>query len=114
MEELRQATNNFDMDNTIGHGSHGTVYTGLIKDMPVVIKREWCSPQPRFLDEVHTNKKLVISLKIIYVFVTYCCMCLRFLTSNIKIWLICSVIVATTRTNRSSLSIWSTVASEII
>ncbi|KAG7632077.1 Protein kinase-like domain superfamily [Arabidopsis suecica] len=75
MEELRQATNNFDMDNTIGHGSHGTVYTGLIKDMPVVIKREWCSPQPRFLDEVHTNKKLVsyIQHKNLVNLLGYCC-----------------------------------------
>ncbi|EFH56934.1 hypothetical protein ARALYDRAFT_901169 [Arabidopsis lyrata subsp. lyrata] len=55
MEELRQATNNFDMANTIGLGSYGVVYTGLIGDKIVVIKREWCGLQPRFLAEVYTE-----------------------------------------------------------
>ncbi|CAH8263524.1 unnamed protein product [Arabidopsis lyrata] len=58
MEELRQATNNFDMANTIGLGSYGVVYTGLIGDKIVVIKREWCGLQPRFLAEVSYMSKI--------------------------------------------------------
>ncbi|XP_010466386.1 PREDICTED: probable receptor-like protein kinase At2g47060 isoform X2 [Camelina sativa] len=37
-EEVRQATNDYDEDNLIGFGCYGLVYSGLIGDMPVVIK----------------------------------------------------------------------------
>jgi len=36
--ELEQATNKFDKRKILGHGGHGTVFKGVIKDIPVVIK----------------------------------------------------------------------------
>ncbi|EOA32227.1 hypothetical protein CARUB_v10015486mg [Capsella rubella] len=49
VEELRLATNGFDM---IAYGWFGSVYSGLIGDMIVAVKRRIGSLHPRFLAEV--------------------------------------------------------------
>jgi len=36
--ELEQATNKFDKSEILGHGGHGIVYKGVIKDISVAIK----------------------------------------------------------------------------
>ncbi|CAH8261313.1 unnamed protein product [Arabidopsis lyrata] len=72
MEELRQATNNFDLDNNhLGFGCYGLVYTGLIGDRIVAIKREWLHLQPRFLDEVSYMSK--IQHENLVNLIGYCC-----------------------------------------
>jgi serine/threonine protein kinase len=49
--ELDQAANKFDKSQILGHGGHGTVYKGLIKDkIPVAIKR--CS----LIDDRHKKE----------------------------------------------------------
>ncbi|VAI35813.1 unnamed protein product [Triticum turgidum subsp. durum] len=37
--ELIQATGNFDNGRILGKGGHGTVYKGIIKNMPIAVKR---------------------------------------------------------------------------
>ncbi|XP_010510214.1 PREDICTED: probable serine/threonine-protein kinase NAK [Camelina sativa] len=51
-EEVRQATNDYNVDNLIGFGCYGHVYSGLIGDMPVVIKTGIGYRHPTFLSEV--------------------------------------------------------------
>lgn len=52
MEELEQATKQFSESSIIGYGSFGPVYTGLLCDRVVAIKRRIGSPRQEFAAEV--------------------------------------------------------------
>ncbi|XP_058203238.1 leucine-rich repeat receptor protein kinase HPCA1-like [Rhododendron vialii] len=53
VEELEQATKNFQESNLIGYGSFGLVYKGLLRDGNfVVIKRRTGAPSQEFIEEV--------------------------------------------------------------
>ncbi|XVF23846.1 hypothetical protein REPUB_Repub13aG0074900 [Reevesia pubescens] len=52
MEELEQATKQFNESNLIGHGSFGSVYKGLLRDTIVAIKRRQGAPRQEFVVEV--------------------------------------------------------------
>ncbi|KAK9289244.1 hypothetical protein L1049_017719 [Liquidambar formosana] len=53
MEELEQATKDFNQNNLIGYGRFGLVYKGLLRDGTVVaIKRRQAAPRQEFVVEV--------------------------------------------------------------
>ncbi|XWS07789.1 hypothetical protein CRYUN_Cryun41cG0020900 [Craigia yunnanensis] len=52
IEELEQATKQFNESNLIGHGSFGSVYKGLLRDTVVAIKRRQGAPRQEFVAEV--------------------------------------------------------------
>ncbi|XP_021295807.1 putative serine/threonine-protein kinase [Herrania umbratica] len=51
LEELEQATKQFNAGNLIGHGSFGSVYKVLLRDTVVAIKRRQGAPQQEFVAE---------------------------------------------------------------
>ncbi|XP_022747050.1 proline-rich receptor-like protein kinase PERK3 [Durio zibethinus] len=52
IEELQQATKQFNESSLIGHGSFGSVYKGLLRDTVVAIKRRQAAPRQEFVAEV--------------------------------------------------------------
>ncbi|XVE69134.1 hypothetical protein DITRI_Ditri09bG0126400 [Diplodiscus trichospermus] len=52
IEELEQATKQFNESNLIGHGSFGSVYKGFLLDTVVAIKRRQAAPSQEFIEEV--------------------------------------------------------------
>ncbi|XVF83615.1 hypothetical protein PTKIN_Ptkin16aG0503800 [Pterospermum kingtungense] len=52
IEELEQATRQFNESNLIGHGSFGLVYKGLLRDTVVAIKRRHGAASQDFVAEV--------------------------------------------------------------
>ncbi|KAG8636588.1 hypothetical protein MANES_15G014900v8 [Manihot esculenta] len=52
MDELEQATKQFNESNLIGYGSFGSVYKGLLHDTIVAIKRRPGAPREDFVTEV--------------------------------------------------------------
>lgn len=52
IEELEQATKQFNESNLIGHGSFGSVYKGLLRHTVVAIKRRHGAPRQDFVAEV--------------------------------------------------------------
>lgn len=57
MDELEQATKQFNESNLIGYGSFGSVYKGLLHDTIVAIKRRPGAPREDFVTEVQVMLK---------------------------------------------------------
>ncbi|EOY20853.1 Kinase family protein / peptidoglycan-binding LysM domain-containing protein, putative [Theobroma cacao] len=58
LEEINEATNNFDESRKIGQGGYGTVYIGLLKEQEVAIKKMKFSQSKEFFAELKVLCKI--------------------------------------------------------